>query len=116
MKDLIQFPNIKGKLSNWKNDFESFINGKIATIDESRFVFDQSDLGSIFNSNIKANLSDNATANKLAFYINKNLLIAADIYDLKIKKDEYLPDYLIDEFGVTCKNIEKFLIELESEL
>jgi hypothetical protein len=115
MSQSIPFSELKTALSNWKNTFEGFINNKTGSLPESAFTFEGNDLGALFNTTVKPHSGENDIAKKLEFQLKKNLLVAADIYTLRNKKDEYLPDYLTDEFAVTCRNIEKILTELEQE-
>lgn len=116
MSQVIPFSELKTALSNWKNTFESFIHNKTGGLPESVFTFEGNDLGALFNNTVKLHSGENDTAKKLEFQLKKNLLVATDIYNLRNKKDEYLPEYLTDEFAVTCRNIEKMLTELEQEL
>lgn len=116
MKENIGFPDAKQKLSNWKDTFENFSNKKTSSLPLSSLKFEDSELGSWFISKVEANLPDNDNAKKLGFYIKKNLLIANDIYELTVKKDDYLPEYLTEEFSSSYNMILKFMDALEGEL
>ena len=105
---------LKAQLGIWKNQMDQLIKNDKESIPKSKFSFDQNDLGTSFNTLIRPNFDAIENAKKIEFYIKKNLLIAVDIYDLKIKKDDYLPEYLIEEFYVTCDILEKLIRELDN--
>lgn len=104
---------LKSQLAIWKKQIDQFIKNDAVTIPKSKFTFDENDLGIGFNTLIRPNFDAIENAKKIEFYIKKNLLIAVDIYDLKVKKDDYLPEYLIEEFFVTCDILEKLIAELD---
>ena len=105
---------LKSQLAIWKKQIDQFIKNDVVTIPKSKFSFDENELGISFNTLIRPNFDAIESAKKVEFYIKKNLLIAVDIYDLKIKKDDYLPEYLIEEFFVTCDVLEKLISELDN--
>jgi hypothetical protein len=113
MTEAIPFSDLRKELSNWKATFESFITNKTQSLPAEILTAGGNDLSVLFQNTVMSGSDASDLAKKLAFQINKNLLVAADIYSLKQKKDEYLPDYLTDEFEVTCKNIGKLIDELE---
>ena len=105
---------LKSQLAIWKKQIDQFIKNDVVNFPKSKFSFDENDLGISFNTLIRPNFDTIESAKKVEFYIKKNLLIALDIYDLKIKKDDYLPEYLIEEFFVTCDVLEKLISELDN--
>lgn len=105
---------LKSQLAIWKKLIDQFIKSAVISIPKSKFSFDENELGLSFNTFIRPNFDSTENAKKIEFYIKKNLLIALDIYDLKSKKDDYLPEYLIEEFFVTCAILEKLISELDN--
>ncbi|MFD2907453.1 hypothetical protein ACFSX9_01770 [Flavobacterium ardleyense] len=105
---------LKSQLAIWKKEIDLFIKTGGVTIPKSKFIFDENNLGISFNTLVRPNFDAIENAKKIEFYIKKNLLIAVDIYDLKSKKDDYLPEYLIEEFFVTCDILEKLFLELDN--
>lgn len=105
---------LKSQLAIWKKQMDQLITNGAVTIPKSKFTFDENDFASSFNTLIRPNFDAIENVKKIEFYIKKNLLIAADIYDLKVKKDDYLPDYLTDEFYVTCDILEKLISDLQN--